>query len=337
MYELLGICLILAALLALNTLAAGLASLLWRLLAPIVRDWPAAARAQLIFLLRVLPGLLALGCVLLVLLPAYIAYEPRHATEAVSLKLAVLALLSAAGLLLALWRGAATHWATRRLLGNWRAAAQPLQLGQNTLPTYRLQHPFPIIAVVGVRRPRLFIAEQLLSELTTEELAAAVAHETGHLAARDNGKRLLLRACRDLLTLIPCGRALDRAWAEAAEEAADEFAARRQPTAALALAQALVKIARLAPPGVAPAFRESLTANASLLGTEPNLLARRVARLLQLAENEQPSAEGVLRLLSLAQVCSFGLLGGAFLSLFNNEAALLTTHRLLEMVVRGLQ
>src|SRR5262245_4207982 len=126
MYELLGLCLALATLLALNSVASLAASLLWRGLAPALNDWPAIARAQLLFTLRLLPALAAASAVCLVLLPAYIAYEPRHTEEAVSFKLACLAGLSAAGLLLAGWRGIATWLATRRLIRDWLQNAEPL-------------------------------------------------------------------------------------------------------------------------------------------------------------------------------------------------------------------
>src|SRR5919202_1119057 len=108
-------------------------------------------------------------------------------------------------------------------------------------------------AGVGTLRPRLFIAQQLFAALTEAELRAALAHECGHLATRDNLKRAVLRACRDVLTIVPAGRTLDRAWDESTEAAADEHAARDGgAAAALDLAAALVKIARLAPPGMRP-------------------------------------------------------------------------------------
>jgi beta-lactamase regulating signal transducer with metallopeptidase domain len=72
-----------------------------------------------------------------------------------------------------------------------------------------------------------------------------ITHECAHVSARDNVKRLLIRACPD-----PFGtpRHLDRAWAAAAEEAADAAAARIRPSARLDLAQALIHVARLAVP-----------------------------------------------------------------------------------------
>jgi Zn-dependent protease with chaperone function len=195
MFELLGICLALAALLTFNALAATLASALWSAIRVRAEDWPAAARARLLFALRVFPAIIAVFCVGALLLPAYIAHEPRPAVEPVSLKLGVLAAISAAGLLLALWRGVAAWVATHRLIKNWLRVAEPISFDQ--IPAYRLRHQFPVIAVVGAIRPKLFIADQLFQSLTCEEMAAAIAHESGHLAARDNLKLAALRVCRD--------------------------------------------------------------------------------------------------------------------------------------------
>ncbi len=71
-----------------------------------------------------------------------------------------------------------------------------------------------------------------------------VAHEYGHLRSRDNLKRIILRICRDLVVL-PIGAGLDRRWADSAEQAADEYAANSRRTAALSLASALIKLARI--------------------------------------------------------------------------------------------
>src|SRR5215475_8098332 len=262
MFELLGICLALAALLTLNALAATLASALWGALGRRLEGRPAAARARLIFALRVFPPFIAAVGVGALLLPAYIAHEPRRAVEPVGLKLGVLAVVSAAGLLLALWRGVAAWIATRSLVKDWLRLAEPVSFDQIRIPAYRLRHQFPVVAIVGVIRPKLFIADHLYQSLTRQEFAAAIAHESGHLAARDNLKRALLRACRDALSIIPSGARLDRAWAEASEAAADEHAARGGGNVALDLASTLVKIARLVPEGVNPA----MPAGALLIG-----------------------------------------------------------------------
>jgi len=286
MFELLGLCLALAALLTVNAACSLITAALWGRLKHRARDWRARRLARLIFTLRVAPSVCAVLAITAVLLPAYLKHEPRASAEVVSVKLALLALLSAAGLLLAAGRALAAGLATRRLVAGWTQQARPLNSGL-AIPAYRIEHRFPVIALVGALRPRLFVAEQVLAALSQAELAAALAHEGGHLAAGDNLKRALLRACRDALAIIPCGRALDRAWAEAAEAAADEFAARRGPATALDLAAALVKLARLAPAGAKP----TLPASALLLGDEPGSIADRVQRLVRLAARPAVPAE----------------------------------------------
>ncbi len=71
-----------------------------------------------------------------------------------------------------------------------------------------------------------------------------VLHECAHVTHRDNLKRFLMRACPDVLRR---GSTLDRAWVSAAEQAADARAAGGDPGFALELAQALIRVARLAP------------------------------------------------------------------------------------------
>ena len=283
MYHLLGLCLALAALLTVNALAALAVAGLWRgWLRGRTRAWTAAGRAELLFALRTGPCVLALLFVAALVVPAYLRHEPEGTAEAVGPKLAALAAVASAGLALALWRGLAAWLTTRRLVADWLAHAEPVLLPGVGVPAYRVAHPFPVIAVVGALRPRLFIAQQLFDALDRAELDAALAHECGHLAARDNLKRATLRACRDALTIVPAGRTLDRAWSESAEAAADEHAARgRDPLAALDLAAALVKIARLVPPGARPA----MPAGAFLVGEAADgNLAWRVRRLTQMAE-----------------------------------------------------
>ncbi|HKQ73744.1 MAG TPA: M48 family metalloprotease [Blastocatellia bacterium] len=333
MFELLGICLTLAALFTLNALTSLLASGLWRVFRARAGDWPAAVLAQRLFALRVFPPVIAIVCVSALLLPAYIAYEPRHSVEPVSLKLGALAAISAGGLLLALWRGVAAWVATHRLITDWLRSAEPIRLDQIPIPAYRLRHQFPVIAIVGAFRPKLFIADQLFQTLTREEMAAAIAHESGHLAARDNLKRALLRACRDALAIIPSGGRLDRAWAEASEAAADEHAARGGSNVALDLASTLVKIARLVPEGVKP----SIPAGALLIGDSAYGIAQRVRRLTQLATMDNVSpARRTLDSKAWPWACFAAILIAAIF-LANDPSTLLTIHRVIEISVSKLQ
>lgn len=333
MFELLGICLTLAALITLNAFASLLTAALGRALRPYSQSWPAYKRAQILFVLRVFPGLAAIVCVAALVLPAYIAHEPRHSAEEVSLKLALLAAISVAGLLMAAWRGLAAWHATRKLIRNWLQNSEPINLPQAMVPAYRLRHSFPVIAVVGTFRPRLFIADHLFNSLSPEELTAAIAHECGHLAARDNLKRALMRACRDALTIVPCGRQLDREWAAVSEAAADEFAARYGGETALDLAAALIKIARLVPTGARPA----MPASALLIGEDLATITQRVNRLTQLSSTDDQTVESANGVISASLWFSFGALLAVAILLAIHPNSLVAIHQLIEVAVSSLQ
>lgn len=283
MYYLIAITLSLAVLLVLNFLVSLLATIVWRVLSPLAQNWSARRRAQLIFGLRIQPMVGTLVFITVFLLPAYFLFEPHPTDEVVSTKLALLAVISAAGIATALRRVFKTMRATARLVSDWLDHAEELTIPGVAIPVYKIRHSFPVFAIVGTLRPRMFIAGQVLESLGEKEVEASIAHEFGHLAARDNFKRILLRICRDLL-IIPCGERLDRAWAENVEAAADEHAARsggRQT--ALSLASALVKIARMVPVGTIPA----LTASAFLIGGQTCDVTWRVRRLLEIAGNTE--------------------------------------------------
>ncbi len=283
MFVLLGICILLAALLALNSVTSLCAEALWRVARGFTHQWPAAPRARILFLLRALPAAVSVCCVLFVVAPAYLEMEPRSTTESVSLKLAIIALASAVGIGLAVIRSVASWRATARLAADWLAHAEPVSIPGVSIPAFRIEHEFPVIAVVGILRPRLFIGNQIFESLTAAEIAAAVEHEAGHLLARDNLKHGVLRACRDAMLIIPSGRALDAAWAEVSESAADEHAALRGSAVALDLASALIKISRMIPAGVKPA----MPAGAFLIsdGGSPGVTTR-VRRLVQIASGD---------------------------------------------------
>lgn len=284
MFELLGLALLLATLLTFNSLASLVMAGLWRVAGRATNSWTAVSRARLLFSLRTLPALLAFLSVALLFIPSYIAYEPRHTAERVSFKLGLLAFLSATGIAVSIYRGLAAYRATAKLTSDWLGRGKPVQFAGIDIEAYQIEHTFPLIAIIGFLRPRLFVASQVLRVLTPEEVSAAVAHENGHLAARDNLKRGLLQACRDALLIIPSGRLLDKAWSDASEEAADENAARQGNSMALDLASALVKIARIIPQGARP----TMPAGVFLLGDEETKgIKSRVRRLIALAAIER--------------------------------------------------
>ena len=329
MFELLGLSLLLAALLTFNSVATLVIAGLWRLAGRATDSWTAAARARLLFSLRILPPVLAFLTVSLLLVPSYLAYEPRHAAETVSFKLALLAIFSATGIAVSVYRGIGTHRATANLTSDWLRQGKPIQIPGIYIRSYEIRHAFPLIGIVGFLRPRLFIASQVLEVLTPEEISAAVAHENGHLTARDNLKRGLLQACRDALLIIPCGRLLDRSWSEASEEAADENAARQGNGVALDLASALVKIARIIPLGGRP----TMPAGVFLLGEEETKgIKSRVRRLIVLATTErQVSRHDILTSLFVWGPATVLLVG--FVIAATNPYLLTRVHYLIEHAV----
>ena len=331
MYELLGISLVLATLLTINACASLLAAGAWRLFERPARTLSARTRAEILFLIRVSPPALAIIAVAAFLVPSFLTYEPYTTNEVVSKKLALLAIVSAAGVTFALWRGIRSWWVTHKLLRRWMAKAERIQLSRTSIPTFRIAHPFPIIAVVGTLRPRLFLAEHVLRTLSEEELTAAIAHECGHLAARDNLKRSLLRACRDVLMIVPCGRSLDRAWAETAECAADEHAAQTSAGTALDLASALVKIAKMVPAGAHAAMPVAtfLVGNEETQGVKVRV--RRLLEIASMAERRRISSSRTTKILSLTSLSLLFLLGGLFAS---NSQVLIAVHSLIEHAVK---
>ncbi len=329
MYKLLGISLALATLFALNVLASLLMSLVWRIAAPAINRWSARTRAEILFTLRIAAPLFSLIAVTVLLVPAYVGYEPQGTSEVVSKKLAILATVSIVGLLFAIWRACRSWVATKRLKQSWLRAATRIDLPLIEIPTFRFSHSFPIIAVVGTLRPRLFIADQVLQSLSAEELAAAIAHEGGHLAAGDNLKRALLRVCRDLLMIVPSGRSLDHAWSESVESAADEHAARLSPDVALNLASALVRIARMVPIGA----RTELPLAAFLVGDEMRGIKARVRRLLEIASTNQSARVGRLRMNALLPLFAALTTIAVGVWVGGNTHLLLTVHSLVERVV----
>lgn len=330
MFELLGISLVLAALLSINAFASMLAATLWRVIDRPTQHWSSHTRARLVFAMRVGPPTLALLIVVGLIIPAYLIHEPRSSGEVVSGKLATLAIISMLGVTLALWRGLKSWKATRTLMKQWLAGAKPIQIADVNIPSFSIDHPFPLIAVVGMFRPRLFIARKVLDSLSEEELLAALAHESSHLESHDNLRRTLIRACKDVLTIVPCGRSLDRAWAKNAEAAADETAATRGSAVALNLASALIEIARMVPAGGRP----TMPITSFLLGNEIDGVKGRVSRLLDLAGDRTQRTRGVskcVRWLTRSAVFTSLLVLGLVLT---HTTALNEMHDAIEHVVR---
>jgi Zn-dependent protease with chaperone function len=187
-------------------------------------------RARALATLRLLPATLAVGVASIVFL-AFIRLEPTDAREVLGFVLPGAALAT-----VVVFARRATHAYVAR-----RQTTRAVATWQGSPPVVDVD--FPIVAVVGIWRPRLYVARRVVETCDCDELDAIIAHERAHVSARDN----VTRACF-LCTPFAIGRVasqLELAWTRASEEAADD-AARCDERSSLALASALTKVARLA-------------------------------------------------------------------------------------------
>jgi len=244
MFLLLGATVALASFFLASTIVSAAVAVVAPLAVAVLARRPASVRGPLLLGLRLAPPVAAAAVALGLVAPSYLAFEPIGTGEGVGLSLALFALaglaLLAAGLARAGWALAATSALARRWSG-----AGPVALSSSPVAAFRVDQESPVFAVVGVRRPRLFVSRRVLDALTPDEVEAAVAHERAHLAARDNLKRLVMTAAPDLLAFTPLSRRLEREWSRASEALADQRASAGGGHTAVALAAGLVKVARL--------------------------------------------------------------------------------------------
>jgi hypothetical protein len=177
-------------------------------------------------------------------IPVLCRQEPGGADEQLSLALCVPAAACASIVAAAIFRGLRSLWDTHRLSKSWATTARPLALKEFSVPAFVVETAFPVVAVVGIRRPRLYVARKVLEHCSTEEFEAILSHERAHIRHRDNFYRLISRCFPDWLAFTSTAAQLERGWAHASEEAADDEAVAAGK--GLALASALCKVARLA-------------------------------------------------------------------------------------------
>jgi Zn-dependent protease with chaperone function len=261
---------VLAAFACANAVASWAAVWQWR-----HRTAPAAPvdRASFLIRLRLLPLVASLAWSVLAMC-SFFLFESRS-DERTGLVLPLLAIAAAALLLSAAVRLGTTLVRHRRIVNGWLNAATPITLTGVGIPVMRVESEFPIVAVVGVFRPRLVIARSVLEACTPDELEAILEHECRHITRGDNLWRTLLIALPDPLGWLRVGREIDLAWHDATEEVADEAPGLgRGDAGRVALASALIRVAKLVPAGLPVS---EIPASALYRG-EP--LERRVRRLL---------------------------------------------------------
>jgi Zn-dependent protease with chaperone function len=220
--------------------------------------------------LRLGPACLSTFAVLSVCLPSYLRYEGNPTTEEVGWPSLVLAGLGLLICLLASVRAASAVIKSSALSRNLRAAKDP-----NYFYLASKDDVFPSMALVGLLEPRVVISPQVFQTLTTEQLQATLEHERAHRVSHDNLKRLLILLAPDLFPFMRTFRRIEEHWNRYSELSADDLATRGQPHRSIALAEALIKLARFQ-------GRQSSPPLVSGLFTASEGLTLRVERLLRL-------------------------------------------------------
>ncbi len=269
---------------------------------------PDRGAAQLLAL-RLLPLILGLAVPILLCIPSYIFFEPDLSDEPVGWLCIALAsgglalwALSGARAARALFRSIAFARRCRRA-GNLRVVA-----GETACV---IETGTPCLALSGILRSRVVISSGIVNALSEEELAVVLLHENAHRTACDNLKRLCL-------LLAPGSRALERAWTACAEYAADRKAAQNDERRRLALASALVRVARFGAVPDASAITTSFMADASELESRVNRLLASPECGDSAPRNLWPAAIGCAVLLALCL----------------QPAALSTVHEILELLLQ---
>jgi Zn-dependent protease with chaperone function len=251
--------------------------------------------AHLLLAIRLLPPALAAVLVGALCIPSYLWLEPGSSAEYVGTSCLVLAILGSVVSFSALARASRAAVISRRVL----------------------RRPSPCLALAGILRPRLIVSPAVRDVLTPDQLEAALEHERAHWHSRDNLKRLLLLLSPGLLPFCSGFAYLERAWSRFTEWAADDRAVSDNPARSLALAAALVNVARL------QAHVPAAPLATSLLGETPDLAAR-IHRLLHPA----PVSERQRSHTAVTFVLAF-----VFLAILIQPSTLAAAHRVLERLM----
>jgi beta-lactamase regulating signal transducer with metallopeptidase domain len=274
--------------------------------------------ASTLALLRLLPAGFGALATAVIVVPAFLVYEPVRESEPVGPIVIALALVALGVASAAAAIAVRTLLQTVRLERRWlRSAARIPADPSAAMATYVIDSATPLVALIGVFSPRLVAARSVVEACSREEFAVIVAHERGHLRARDNLVRWLLCSVPDTLRWSSCHRDILNAWRHASEDAADDAAARNDAGRA-ELAALLVKVARLGVTGPAPATVSPFA--------DPDGLERRVRRLIA-ASGPAPANRWPRGAMMLAAALAAALL--------SRPAVLLEAYEIIEFTVRA--
>jgi hypothetical protein len=208
--------------------------------------------ARLFLTLRLLPFGLALSTVLCLCVPSYLWFEPERIEESVGFPCLFISMLGAITCGIVVARGVRAAVSSFLFARCCQRSGFEMHFAGDDPPAVVIEGSKPLLALAGIVHPRLVISEGVVSALSEEELSIALRHERAHQISCDNLKRLCIFLAPGILPLLNGFRELERSWMSFAEYAADEAAVGGDAQRSLALASALVKVARLGRAALSP-------------------------------------------------------------------------------------
>jgi hypothetical protein len=290
----------------------------------------AAGRAKLqiglraLLALRLAPAVAGAIAVLALCVPSYLWLEPAATREDVGLACFIAAGLGVAVCVAAFVRVGIVLWRTRRFAQRSLASGKLVSLAGGDSAAIVLNSAAPLLTLAGVFQPRVITSQGVLESLSHEELGAALAHERAHHSARDNARRLLLLTA-PCVPFLGATRKLETTWARWSEWAADDRAVDSDPARSLALASALVRMARL---GVS---RPATALCANFASCEADL-GQRVERLLHFGDTAASSQSRSARP-PLLPAIALAVCGILFAIALAQPATLHSVHEMLERFI----
>ncbi len=264
----------------------------WRIVWLRIKKCSAKRCANLLFALRLLPLAVAGAATLALAVPSFLLLEPRAVSEPLTFVPVALGLCGMGILAAGIWNAAAALRRTSQIIAGW-SRTQEFPIADRaiwdcgSIPVYGITGMAPPLTVAGIVRPGIWLTRAAECELTNAELQCALRHELRHVHRRDNLRKLILR-----FAAFPGMRALDEAWQDEAEMAADD-ATVTSASDALDLAAAMIKLSRTFPLEPAPAL------TATFISSPARSLQQRIERLLAWTE-PRPISHGQRRWYGLA-------------------------------------
>jgi hypothetical protein len=206
--------------------------------------YPPVRAARFLLTIRLLPLAFSAFVTLGLCIPSYLWFEAEPFEEPVGLACLLMAAVGLASCGFACAQALRAGFRSFLFARRCRRAGRPILATDPYPPALVLAGSAPFLALTGIVRPRVVVSEAILNALPEEELSMVFRHESAHRRSHDNLKRLCFLIAHGMMPVPGNCRELERRWMTFAEYAADDEAVDGDSKRSLALASALVRVAR---------------------------------------------------------------------------------------------